>query len=237
MTDYFTTIILPLATTIAAILAWVAKIRWSKELQTLYAARISNAEQLWEARLANAEKQIEYHVQQAKDAIEFGPQKMREYFDAIRTIDQQHLSELKQRLDKALTEIQEREQQIEELRTDATQKYDRITRLEAALVKAKAQADFVQERLQALRQQDDDVATALDVVNRPMFDIDFVRERLRYLEIDKGWAASATRAALEAKQLAREQQQRRTMQAVRQANAKQEDATHAEQAIRRNFDE
>ena len=94
------------ASALAAVLAWLAKIWWSKEFSSAKNEIIKAKD----AQIATLEREI-------KSLQEMSPMKIREYFHSVREQLEEYNEELKNDLEKANSEIILRDGQIGELET------------------------------------------------------------------------------------------------------------------------
>jgi chromosome segregation ATPase len=97
--------IVALGSVIASILAWVAKLRWSKEFA-----------QAKDETIRAKEAQIEALKSQIDELRHMTPMKLREYFDAVQATLEAYVDKLKKQLENARLEIAEKDRAIENMR-------------------------------------------------------------------------------------------------------------------------
>lgn len=114
-------IVTVLFSAIAAILAWVAKLRWSKE----YSEAKNEIIRSKEASIELLERQIE----QYKDLT---PMRIREYFESVKSQLEEYNDELQQRIAGLEDEAEEKERRIVGLKTSEAQNAQLIAELHQA---------------------------------------------------------------------------------------------------------
>lgn len=105
---------------IAAILAWIAKLRWSKE----YAAAK-------DAQIESLKIQVEQHKF-------FNPVRLREYHESVRALLEENIQQLEQELAVAHQQLQSKDESLEELQSahgDQTKALETIRNERQALLK------------------------------------------------------------------------------------------------------
>ncbi|MBN1253178.1 MAG: hypothetical protein JXR51_01190 [Bacteroidales bacterium] len=100
---------------LAAILAWIAKLRWSKE----FAMAKDEIIKAKEAQIAMLKQQIE-------NLKELNPSKLKEYFDIVKEQLNKYNELLKKQLEEAKNEIKQKEKDLETLRTEEDNNKDKI---------------------------------------------------------------------------------------------------------------
>lgn len=227
--------------TIGTIVAVIDRIRSSKVQQEISKERVALAEKEAEGRVALAERDADKRVALAETELEYFkehlPDKTYERFDKIRQVEKEYIVELERELAKRSDEIQAKAQEIIKLKEEASFKHERLTELEETLSLTKKQADYLDRELQNLLKRDLEMNTAIRVAKRADFDMEFVKQQLEYLEMEKRYAMSLGRRGLSANQAARQQQQQKAAEAARQLQLRQEDAAHARQYLERKLDE
>lgn len=106
---------------LAAILAWLAKLRWSKE----YAAAKDET-------IRAKDAQIDALKQQIENLKDLTPDKLREYFESTRTSLEEYIEKLKMQLSEAKDKTSQKSQQITNLE-DKGQTADRMTTISKLL--------------------------------------------------------------------------------------------------------
>lgn len=181
-------IVIPVLTTIGAILAWLAKIRWSEEYRLATEKRIEVASErvaVAEARVAAADKHAEFLERELRAVAEFGPAKIREYIDSMRILDKQKIAELEALLDRTREEAKTKEMELQEMKeTDASNR-EVLLDLEDYLRISTDQIKYLDERIQQLMKRDDEIASVQKIVDRPDFPIDVINAYLSALETKK----------------------------------------------------
>lgn len=244
----FSTILIPIVTSVAAILAWVAKIRWSNEYREVVDKQINAAGKAAEDRItiakeradlaeknakdsiAQAEKHVEYLEKELKIYAELAPQKIREHFEAMGHLDRQRIINLQQLLDRAKEEIREKEKEIADLKHQARHSMERLDELQSSLAQTRKQEAFIEQQLHILSNRDEDLNTVMQVLNRPDFDMETVRVILERIESEKRWISSTARKALAQKQSERARQTRKAVEAARAKNVQRESAQQSMKA-------
>lgn len=103
---------------VAAILAWVAKLRWSKEF--------ADAK---EATIAAKDAQIQVLEKQIEDLRDLTPMKLREYVLSIKDQLEEYNDSLQSQVEKLRAEIAEKNAQIGSLSEEGTQKRNEIEKI------------------------------------------------------------------------------------------------------------
>src|SRR5438067_4815729 len=109
-----------LASAIAAILAWAAKLWWAKE----YGAAKDEIIRAKEAQI----EQLKGEIQSLHDLT---PMKIREYFVSVTTQLEEYNDRLKQEIDKARVEIEQKNQAIARYSQDTDLAIDELNKLKA----------------------------------------------------------------------------------------------------------
>jgi hypothetical protein len=194
----------PIVASLAAITAWVAKIRWADEYRTLSDKRIDTIEKgtsekiaVAERELAEVQKQLEYWRQQAHSLIELSPTKIAEQFHALRALDQERISELIALLESKEEELKSKQAQLEELRRTSSVDHARQHELEEVLKLTQGQVNYLHEQLSKLAERDEKVASILEVIYRPEFQMEAVQAYVSHLDSEKRWLTSAARKNFE----------------------------------------
>jgi chromosome segregation ATPase len=89
---------------LAAVLAWLAKLRWSKEYS-----------QAKDEIIRSKDAQIELLKQQIQNLMELNPVKLKEYFNTVKEQLEKYNDLLKEQLEVAKKEIEQKQQAINEL--------------------------------------------------------------------------------------------------------------------------
>lgn len=133
--------LITLGSVIAAILAWVAKLRWSKEFADAKDAVISAKDEQIKIR----QTQIEFLEQQIESLKEQTPGKLREYYKSVQvgleeSNDhlQQELAEMKLRLKAKDTELIGASEREENLKKEIGLKENQILEVRSSLAKVQA---------------------------------------------------------------------------------------------------
>jgi hypothetical protein len=128
-----------IASALAAVLAWAAKLWWGKE----HAAAQSKLIDAKDAQIASLEREIE-------TLRELTPMKIREYFVSVKTQLEEYNDALKGQLAEAHSEIAERSSEIESLQAEGDRHVEEITRLEAERSRLEATSRELTQRLARL---------------------------------------------------------------------------------------
>jgi ABC-type phosphate transport system auxiliary subunit len=112
---------------IAAVLAWAAKLRWSKE----YAAAKDETIKAKEAVIQAKEAQIQVAEREVASLRELTPMKIQEYFDAATKLLNDYNEMLKRQLEQSQADIVKKDGEIAELSVAGTRSQSDIDRLSA----------------------------------------------------------------------------------------------------------
>ncbi len=121
--------IITLLSVIAAILAWIAKLRWAKEY-------IATKDETIKAK----EAQIEVLKTQIEGLKELTPPKVREYYINASKMLEEYIEKLKNQIREAQTDIEEKNIQIAKLQAEGDRQSEMLKKLEyeRALIEVKA---------------------------------------------------------------------------------------------------
>lgn len=134
-----------MASALAAVLAWLAKLRWSKE----YAAAKDEVIRAKDARIETLEREIQ-------GLRELTPMKIREYFVSVKTQLEEYNEHLKSRLEEADRALGAKNKEIERVSAEGT--------LDQALV---AEKDKLQGQIAELRQDVEHLQKSLSLMQIP----------------------------------------------------------------------
>lgn len=112
---------------LGGVLAWSAKLRWSKE----FAAAKDETIKAKEAQIEALKTQIEI-------LLELTPMKVREYFSSVKTQLEEFIDKLQQDLQEARAEIERKGIQIEQLHTEGQAQAEKVKQLESERAKLEA---------------------------------------------------------------------------------------------------
>lgn len=233
-------LITPGLASLAAILAWIAKIRWAKEYEKTVKMRIETVEKIAEERVATADKILaeriaiaesraveakelaEFSEKRYKALIDFGPDKIRKYFEETISLDQQKLQELEFLLKKAKQEIEEKQQEIIILKQEAYKNKEKIENTEKLLIETRRQKEFFERKLREIEERKEENNSILQFLDRPEFDADTVKFMLAQYESTKNWILSSTRRRHEDAKANRHAQAQKVKQKLAEIDAKEE---------------
>jgi chromosome segregation ATPase len=219
---FLSNVVVPLAASLAAILAWIAKIRWSAEYRQLAEQRLevvtSSASErvaIAQARSEVAEKHAEYLEREVRSLVELQPAKILEHFGSMRDLDQQRILELEALLAATRSDVVNREHQIEEIHEAARAEHEHVQQLREYLEVSQRQIAYLEEQLGRLRDHDNDIASAQAVLERPEFPMDVVRAYLARLDSERNWKVSPHAKEFERRKQLRRAQERKVEDSVR----------------------
>lgn len=248
-------VLTPFVASIAAILAWVAKIRWSKEYQLLTEKRVADVEKNATERIAAAEASAEakvaiaeskasaakefadYTEKRFKALVDFGPDEIKKYFEDILNLDKLKIAELQDLLQKANAEIQEKLQEINSLKEERHRNWEVIENTEKVLSEVKKEKSYLEGKLQEMEMRLEESTVVLRIINRPEFDMEAVRNMLEQYEKGKKWILSPARHALEQKQAARHASAQAVKRKLAEMGAEEKEADYAQQHMKMEIDE
>ncbi len=255
----------PIAALIAAILAWVAKIRWAKEYQQLNEKRVKDVEKNADERIkaataladANAATKIaaadakaataeskalaaqdlaDFAEKRFKALTDFGPEEIKKYFEGVISLDRQKITELQDLLQKANMEMQEKIQEINRLKEEAYRNREVIDNKEKALAEMRKEKSYLQGKLQEMEKRIEENDMVLRVINRPEFDMVAVRNMLEHYERERRWILSPTRYAYAQRQAERHTKTQEVRERLANIDAEEEVSDRARQHMKMNFD-
>lgn len=160
-------LIASLASAVAAVLAWVAKIRWADEYSkakdetikakdTLIAVKdaqlqtlITNKDEIIKAK----DEQIKVLETEIRSLNELTPMKIREYFLSVREQMEEYNGLLKNQLDEAHEELNNKKKEIETLKQEGEKSYGEIEKLEAERQSIANAAKTLEDQLSTLRKK------------------------------------------------------------------------------------
>ena len=105
-------VIVAITSSVASILAWVAKIRWSNEFAVAKDASIKAKDDVIQVKMA----QIEILEREILNLRELNPLKLREYFLSVKNQLEEYIDSLKKQVEDARLELQAKDEQIEYLK-------------------------------------------------------------------------------------------------------------------------
>lgn len=137
-------LIASLASAVAAVLAWVAKIRWADEYSKAKDETIKAKDTLIEVKdaqlqtlitnkdeiIKTKEEQINVLEREVSSLKELTPMKIREYFLSVREQMEEYNTVLKNQLDEAHNELEIKEKEMEELKQKGEKSASEIEKLE-----------------------------------------------------------------------------------------------------------
>jgi predicted nuclease with TOPRIM domain len=125
-----------------AVLAWLAKLRWSRE----FAAAKDEIIRVKDAHIETLNKEI-------SGLRELTPMRIREYFVSVKEQLEEYNDLLQGQLDKAKNEVAAREAEIATLRAEGTQQTSRIQRLQRELEDISKASSQLENQLSVLRKK------------------------------------------------------------------------------------
>lgn len=177
-----------LASVIAAILAWIAKIRWSDEyskakdetikakdaLLAIKEAQIQTVIMNKDEIIKAKEEQIKGLEREVQSLNELTPMKIREYFLSVRQQIEEYNDFLKNQLNDASKEIEKKSEEIEKLKSEGTQKTEAIMKLEEDRQEIAQAAASLETQIDTLRKkyESDDVV----LMRMPRIDVSAITE-------------------------------------------------------------
>lgn len=156
-----------LASATAAVLAWIAKIRWADEYSKAKDETIKAKDMLIEVKEAQLqtliinkneiikvkEEQIGVLEKQVKSLSELTPMKIREYFLSVREQMEEYNNLLKKELDDARNELESKSQEISNLKQEGEKNISEIEKLEEERQHIAEAANTLENQLSELRQR------------------------------------------------------------------------------------
>lgn len=134
----------------AAVLAWLAKVKWSKEFATAKDATISAKD----AVIQSKDVQIESINAQLDSLRELTPMKIREYFLSVRMQLEEYNNELQKQLERATVEIESKNRHIEELISRQGEEWpDMIIQLQEERDEIKKTAENLEKQVAKFEEQ------------------------------------------------------------------------------------
>jgi len=160
-------LIASLASAVAAVLAWVAKIRWSDEYSKAKDETIKAKDALVEVKNAQLqtlitnkdetikakEEQIKVLEREVKSLNDLTPMKIREYFLSVREQMEEYNTLLKNQLDEAHNELENKKNEIGELRQKGEKSASEIEKLEKERQSIAEAASALENQLTELQQK------------------------------------------------------------------------------------
>lgn len=137
-----------LLSALAAVLAWLAKLFWSKEY-------ISAKDEIIKAK----EAQIESLKSQVDHYKELTPMKIQEYFHSVKEQLEEYNDALQLKLEKAKSQIEEKSQELEKLQKNDKKKTTEIESIEKEKSKLENQVVELEEDLIKLRRNEEEFNT------------------------------------------------------------------------------
>ena len=131
-----------LCSSVAAILAWLAKLRWSREFA-----------QAKEATIEAKNEQIEVLKNEIQNLREFTPMKLREYFLSVKEQLEEYNTTLNSQIEEANKEIMTKAAQIAELGKTGSTQSEQIARLEGEKEEITKKTDNLQKQLDELKKR------------------------------------------------------------------------------------
>ncbi|NOQ25115.1 MAG: hypothetical protein GQ564_07100 [Bacteroidales bacterium] len=125
---------------LGAILAWIAKIRWSKEYKNAKDEIIKSKDSL----ITQLNESIKFY----KDMT---PMKIKEYFDSVKLQMEEYNQLLLEQLENAENEIREKENKINDFLKNETEKKVEITKLNTEKKKIKIKVKALEEELHEIK--------------------------------------------------------------------------------------
>ena len=127
---------------IAAILAWISKLRWSKEF-----AEAKNQV------IAAKDAQIEMLKFEIENLRHLNPEKLRQYYVSMKNQLEEYNEKLHRELSSALAELEKKNTEIDSLKHPAIIKTPAIIKIE----KLELEKNFYKEKVELLQQQETDL--------------------------------------------------------------------------------
>lgn len=151
-----------LASAIAAVLAWLAKLKWSSE----YGKAKDETIKAKEAQISSLKEQLAYY----KDLT---PMKIREYFSSVKEQLEEYNDLLQQQLDGANQEIGERNKKITELEKSGKSKEAEVRKLVTEKADIEENVRTIQQEItETKRRYESDGAI---VIRMPKIDVEHLR--------------------------------------------------------------
>lgn len=173
--------IITLGSIVAAILAWVAKLRWSKEFtnakDATIAAREAQIEQLKDAKeavIAARDVQIEHLKDHIIELRQLSPPKIKEYMESTQQMLSNYNDQLQSDLD---TANEEKEQLANEIQTLVPQKqvkhedYDDLVEREALLQRRARELEDDQLIIISMMQDANEARAGLLLANQKLYQV------------------------------------------------------------------
>jgi predicted RNase H-like nuclease (RuvC/YqgF family) len=135
-----------LCSVIASILAWVAKIKWSKE----FADAKDAALQAKDAEVKAKDAHIATLSSEIDSLKHLTPMKIREYFESVKAQLSEYNDSLQQQLGTANNEIQKKDSAIKELQAHGTQQSSTIDILQKQKLEMQKEMEALQQKAKAL---------------------------------------------------------------------------------------
>jgi chromosome segregation ATPase len=135
-------IISAIASSLAAVLAWAAKLWWGREFA-------SAKDEIIKAK----EVQIELLKDEINSLKELTPMKVREYFLSVREQMEEYNDLLKNQLDEAQKELNKKQEEIENLKQEGDKTAGEIEKLEAERQSIADAAKTLEDQLSTLRKK------------------------------------------------------------------------------------
>jgi len=133
--------IITILSLLAAVLAWVAKLRWSKEY-------IAAKDEIIKAK----EAQIGVLREQIQGLKELTPMKIREYFESVKSQLEEFNEMLKLQLEAAQIEITQKTTEIDKLSTEGDKRSTELQKLESEKKQAEEKVQLLAGEVKQLRE-------------------------------------------------------------------------------------
>ncbi len=135
-------VISAIASSVAAVLAWAAKLWWSRE----FASAKDEALKAKDAQIALLEREI-------KQLQEMTPMKLREYFLSVREQLEEYNDKLHAELEEARKEIKKKQNEIELLQSGHIKREDEIEKLNKEKRELERSANELREKLNSIERK------------------------------------------------------------------------------------
>ena len=223
----------PFVASVAAILAWVAKIRWAKEYQVLTDAKVAAAE----SKALAAKDLADFTEKRFKALADFGPEEIKKYFEGVISLDKLRIAELQELLERANLEIQAKADEIKTLKEQAYRNREIIDNTEELISAMKKEKNYLEERLKEFEKSIEENDVVLRVISRPQFDMEAVRNMIQQFEREKRWILSPARSALAQKQAARQANAQAVKHKLAAMDSEEKVSTYAQHRREMDLDE
>src|ERR1044072_2026751 len=176
-----------IGSSVAAILAWFAKLRWSHDYKTAT-----------EERIKLAEDRVKFTEEQVKVLADFTPDRIKAHFETLRGVDKERVQFFVEQLTKAKEEIIERDKKIAELQQQSRVNADEVEKLKLANKEAKDQIEYLERQVGKIQKRERKVESVLDYIQEEDFPMNTVQTILGGYEARKNMALSGFTQSMQA---------------------------------------